>query len=164
MDESRSPADALAPVQGPLRREAPAAAESTAGVPLRLVLQGTSASVTLTRGGSVLGRHSSADVRLPLPDVSRRHCRFDFAGGRWRVIDLNSLNGVFVNDHPVREADLEHRDRLRLGGFVFEVDLRNGERTEVLPSPDGGDSQQVIRSIVEALPDDEPNRPQRRAS
>lgn len=163
MDESRSPADAHAPLQGPHRRPGPAE-ESAAVVPLRLVLQGTSASVTVTRSGTVLGRHSSADIRLPLPDVSRRHCRFDLVGGRWWVIDLNSLNGVFVNDRPVREAELEHRDQLRLGGFVFEVDLRNGERTEVLPSPAAGDSEQVIRSIAEALPNEESSQPRRRAS
>ena len=77
----------------------------------------------------VLGRHSEADVRLPLPDVSRRHCRFVFSAGHWRVIDLGSLNGIYVNGEPVQQAELHHSDTLRIGGFVFEVDLRPGERT-----------------------------------
>ena len=45
----------------------------------------------------LIGRHSQADIRLPLPDVSRRHCRFFFGEGVWQVLDLNSLNGVFLN-------------------------------------------------------------------
>ena len=68
-------------------------------------------------------------MRLPLPDVSRRHCRFVCEAGRWRVIDLDSLNGVFVNGVMVQQAELRHRDRLRIGGFVFDVDLCGGETT-----------------------------------
>ena len=57
-------------------------------IPLRLVLKTSGAAVDLTRPDMVLGRHSQADVRLPLPDVSRRHCRFYFLEGAWHVQDL----------------------------------------------------------------------------
>src|SRR5262245_27233074 len=49
--------------------------------PLQLVLQSTGLTVKLDRPVLVVGRHSSADVRLRLPDVSRFHCRFEFEGG-----------------------------------------------------------------------------------
>ena len=62
-------------------------------------------------------------MRLPLPDVSRRHCRFSYRDGRWWLTDLNSLNGVYVNDRPVREAELRGGDLVRVGGFVFRVEL-----------------------------------------
>jgi pSer/pThr/pTyr-binding forkhead associated (FHA) protein len=91
-------------------------------LPLRLVLPG-STPIDLKRSGLVFGRHSQADVRLPLPDVSRRHCRFVFSQGGWQVIDLNSLNGIFVNGLRVSGAKLYHGDRLRIGGFLFEVVL-----------------------------------------
>src|SRR5262249_23881460 len=110
--------------------------------------------------GLVFGRHSSADVRLPLPDVSRRHCRFDFGDGRWQVIDLDSLNGVFVNGAPVRQAELHDRDVLRIGGFVFDVDLRGGRRTVPLAESADAPAADSIRSIATAFlpPDDEPLR------
>ncbi len=108
-------------------------------MPLRLCLRPGRFAVEVTRSGMVFGRHSSADVRLPLPDVSRRHCRFDYEGGRWHVTDLDSLNGVFVNDAMVERAELHDRDTLRVGGFVFDVDLRAGERTAQLAPDDRGE-------------------------
>jgi pSer/pThr/pTyr-binding forkhead associated (FHA) protein len=94
--------------------------------PLRLCLRPGRFAVEVMRSGTVFGRHSSADVRLPLPDVSRRHCRFVCEFGRWQVLDLDSLNGVFVNGAPVRQAELHDGDQLRIGGFVFDVELPAG--------------------------------------
>jgi pSer/pThr/pTyr-binding forkhead associated (FHA) protein len=90
---------------------------------LRLLLQPAGTPLELTRPEVLVGRHSCADVRLPLPDVSRRHCRFVFAGGRWQVFDLQSLNGTYVNDERVEQSDLRAGDRVRLGGFTFLVEL-----------------------------------------
>lgn len=91
--------------------------------PLRLLLQPGTLVIEVTAPDMVLGRHSEADIRLPLPDVSRRHCRFVYSHGSWQVIDLKSLNGVLVNDVLVECSSLYHGDRLRIGGLVFAVDL-----------------------------------------
>jgi pSer/pThr/pTyr-binding forkhead associated (FHA) protein len=91
--------------------------------PLRLLLQPGGLSVDLNKPDMVIGRHSQADVRLSLPDVSRRHCRFLFADGTWRVCDLSSLNGIFVNGERLQDATLFHGDRIRIGSLMFEVDL-----------------------------------------
>jgi hypothetical protein len=91
--------------------------------PLRLVLHGSGYSVELDRPDMVLGRHSGCDVRLPLPDVSRRHCRFTYNGGEWTVYDLQSLNGVYVNGERVTVSLVKAGDRLGIGGFKFEVGL-----------------------------------------
>jgi pSer/pThr/pTyr-binding forkhead associated (FHA) protein len=87
-----------------------------------LVLQPGTMTIELTTPDMVLGRHSASDIRLPLPDVSRRHCKFVYAAGHWQVIDLHSLNGVWVNDQPVQRAPLYPGDRLQIGGLVFIVD------------------------------------------
>jgi pSer/pThr/pTyr-binding forkhead associated (FHA) protein len=94
--------------------------------PLRLMLQPGGLCVTLTRTESIVGRHSGADIRLSLPDISRRHCRFVFTEGSWQVFDLNSLNGVFVNGERLHEAPVRHGDRIRIGSLTFEVDLGDG--------------------------------------
>lgn len=115
-------------------------------VPLRLVLQPSGASIELTQPDMLLGRHSQADIRLPLPDVSRRHCRFFFGEGVWQVLDLNSLNGVFLNGEPVRQATVRQGDLLRIGGFTFAVDL-------LAANPNALDaSEGLIRSIFKTLP------------
>jgi len=127
--------------------------------PLRLVLQPTGAVVEVNQSDVIVGRHSGADVRLPLPDISRRHCRLFHADGRWQVVDLDSLNGVWVNDESVDQAVLKQGDMLRLGGFTFAVDLSK-------PSADDADNGGVLRSIFSALPppDDVVEEPRRRAS
>jgi len=98
-------------------------AKSIKFAPLQLVLVPTGLSVELTKTDQIVGRHSTADVRLPLGDVSRRHCRFVFAAGLWKVIDLDSMNGVYVNDERVKEVVLKHGDRIRIGSFIFEARL-----------------------------------------
>jgi pSer/pThr/pTyr-binding forkhead associated (FHA) protein len=92
-------------------------------IPLRLVLQPSGAVVDVDHPDVVIGRHSEADIRLPLPDVSRRHCRLQFVEGGWQVVDLNSLNGVHLNGESVIQAPLEQGDLLRVGGFTFAVDF-----------------------------------------
>jgi hypothetical protein len=92
-------------------------------VPLQLVMVPSGLTVELTKPDQLLGRHSSADVRLPLADVSRRHCRVFFADSCWHIVDLGSLNGIFVNNQKVQEAKLRTGDLLRIGSFLFEVRL-----------------------------------------
>ena len=105
-----------------------------------LAIDKTEAMVVVDRPEMVAGRHSDADIRLPLPDVSRRHCRFAWADGRWEVSDLGSLNGLWVNDRPVQHATLEHGDRVRIGGFTFVAYLHDSE------------SEPSLYSLFKALP------------
>lgn len=124
------------------RFDCPVALEAPIGfVPLRLHLAGM--SVDVLQPCAIIGRHSDADIRLPSPEVSRRHCKLYFREGFWRVQDLHSLNGVHVNDEKVYEATLYDGDLFRVGEFLFEIRY-SGEST----SPQA----EVIRSIVEVLP------------
>jgi pSer/pThr/pTyr-binding forkhead associated (FHA) protein len=124
-------------------------------IPLRLVLQPSGYGVDLAKPDVLLGRHSQADIRLPLPDVSRRHCRFLFEDGQWRVIDLDSLNGIYVNGERLLRAELQEGDVIAIGGFTFEVNLHSNQAA----NPDGADTNDyqtaILRSIVEALPPQE---------
>lgn len=110
--------------------------------PLRLILQPSGMVLELKQPDMLIGRHSEADIRLPLPDVSRRHCRFLWVEGKWQVIDLKSLNGVYVNDHLVPQAVLRHGDMVRIGGFTFLVDLA--------PAPTGSTPQE-LDSLAQSL-------------
>ncbi len=71
----------------------------------------------------LVGRASEADLQFEEESVSRRHCRFepvrDEAGAeRWRVVDLRSTNGTFVNDRSVTSATLQHGDRVQIGRTI----------------------------------------------
>jgi hypothetical protein len=135
MDEHQNSEVTGLPFQGPHRPMPHYDPASVEFVPLRLMLQPGNMAIELTRPDMVVGRHSDADIRLPLPDVSRRHCRFVFGNGNWVVMDLNSLNGVFVNDEPIGHATLKQGDRVRIGGYIFAVDLSREHHT-VPPADD----------------------------
>src|SRR4051812_47989870 len=77
-------------------------------------------------GGLTLGRHEQADVLMP-PDaegVSRFHARFTFdeAERRWRLADLSSRWGSFVNGvrvQPGRGVPLRDGDLVRIAPWTF---------------------------------------------
>jgi len=121
-------------------------------VPLELTLMPAGPSVELNRPDMVIGRHSGADIRLALPDVSRRHCRFAFQHGFWKIIDLKSMNGVFVNGERMQEATLYDGDHVRLGGFTFAVRLAAQPRIMPLPERDTADQKDMLQQIAEVLP------------
>lgn len=148
------------PSQTPRRVNGPK--ETLAAYPLRLVMQESSLAVEIVQSDTLVGRHPDVDLRLPLGDVSRRHCRFLFADNCWQVIDLNSTNGVWINDKRVQRTVLRHRDALRIGGFLFQVDLSAGRNTDKLPDT----QQNVLKSIAKSLnaPKIKPVPPKRQAS
>jgi pSer/pThr/pTyr-binding forkhead associated (FHA) protein len=93
-------------------------------VPLRLELQSAEAppvNLEIARPSALVGRHTVADVRLGYADVSRRHCRLDFQDGFWHIVDLNSLNGLYVNNERIQEAVLQEGDVIRLGSVKMVV-------------------------------------------
>ncbi len=128
-------------------------------LPLRLLLQPGGLCVELTRANTLLGRHSEADIRLALPDVSRRHCRFLFADGAWQVIDLNSLNGTYVNEVRLQEATLTDGDHIRVGSLTFRVEIA---AVPAVPTPTDEASASVLKSIADVLPG--PGSEKRKAS
>lgn len=57
--------------------------------------------------------HSNA-VILDLPYVGRRHFRIEKKNGTFRVTDLNSLNGLYLNGKRISEATLKNHDVLSI--------------------------------------------------
>jgi pSer/pThr/pTyr-binding forkhead associated (FHA) protein len=112
-------------------------------LPLRLRVMPDDWTIELAKPAVVVGRHTDVELRLAYPDVSRRHCRLSFADGLWRVRDLDSLNGLFVNGERIHEATLTEGDELQIG----EATLIVTEAPAAL-----GAGADVLRSIAEALP------------
>ncbi|HEX8843578.1 MAG TPA: sigma 54-interacting transcriptional regulator [Pyrinomonadaceae bacterium] len=70
--------------------------------------------------------------RLTINDksVSRRHCIIKHEGGEFRISDLESHNGTFVNDTPAKEHALKHGDRIRVGDSLFLFLLQDEEEPQ----------------------------------
>lgn len=122
-------------------------AQAPAGfVPLRLRLEAEGARIEVTCPVAVVGRHSEADLRLAHPEVSRRHCRFAFEDGFWRVRDLRSLNGVVLNNKAIDEAVIYAGDRLRLGPVNVLIEAAT---PATMPAADESDR---LRQATQVLP------------
>jgi pSer/pThr/pTyr-binding forkhead associated (FHA) protein len=115
-------------------------------VPLRLVLQPSGAVLEVEKPDVLVGRHTEADIRLPLPDVSRRHCRLQLVAGCWQVIDLHSLNGVFVNGEAVLQSPLRDGDTLRVGGFTFTVETAGASADD--PALPAGHVDSILQTLA----------------
>jgi transcriptional regulator with GAF, ATPase, and Fis domain len=85
--------------------------------------------------------------------VSRQHCVVEPAEGRFRLHDLDSRHGTFVNGVPVRERLLEEGDLITLGSSVFLFQQRP-EGSAISPgiSLDGDDY--LAESTVHLAPED----------
>lgn len=91
----------------------------------RLFPAGGAASIVLTKPVLVIGRAPVCDIKLPQTFVSNRHCVLRFMDFVWNVEDLQSRNGITVNDRPVTKHYLESGDTLTIARklrFVIEYD------------------------------------------
>ncbi|MBI3824229.1 MAG: FHA domain-containing protein, partial [Planctomycetes bacterium] len=97
---------------------------------------------------AIVGRHTDADLRFAFAEVSRRHCSLVFDNGQWRIFDLNSLNGVFVNNMLRTEATLYAGDLVRIGCVRLLIE----SATPVRMAKADDDK---LRQIAEVLPSDD---------
>ena len=85
-------------------------------------------------GEHSVGRDPECDVVLEDPRVSTRHALLRSARGDWRLLDLHSKNGTFVNAIRVTEAVLADSDWVSLGGLLSRFELVSQEQVEALGS------------------------------
>ncbi|MBV8295038.1 MAG: FHA domain-containing protein, partial [Mycobacterium sp.] len=71
----------------------------------------------LDRPVTSAGRHPGSDIVLDDITVSRRHAEFRLENGEFRVVDVGSLNGTYVNREPVESAVLANGDEIQIGKF-----------------------------------------------
>ena len=74
---------------------------------------------TINEETFVIGRETAANVCIADASVSRRHTKIEKNDNGFVITDLESLNGTFVNDLPVKSRVLQHGDRIRIGDSQF---------------------------------------------
>ncbi|WP_155946827.1 FHA domain-containing protein [Mycobacterium sp. URHD0025] len=73
---------------------------------LVLVMDGRLTPARAAEGDFFIGRDvPSADIHLDHPAISRLHARLE-PGTRWRIIDFESRNGIYIDGRRVREATI----------------------------------------------------------
>ena len=67
-----------------------------------------------------IGRGVENDVVLHSDSVSRRHARIEVRGGGYRVVDMHSTNGTYVNDELVDDVQLGRGDQIKVGDTILK--------------------------------------------
>ena len=102
------------------------------GVGLLVVRHGPDAgsSFRLEAEHTNVGRHPDSEIFLDDITVSRRHVVLDRTPNGYKVRDVGSLNGTYVNHERADEAMLHHGDELQIGryrlSFVLGAEPRVG--------------------------------------
>jgi Nif-specific regulatory protein len=97
--------------------------------PRLVAINGTlkGATFPLPTEETTIGRESASVVWLNHASVSRRHCVIRRENGHFKLFDLESYNGTFVNGIPVKEQALAHADQLRVGKIELLFLIEEGE-------------------------------------
>lgn len=97
---------------------------------------GTGTIYKISGKDAVIGRSEDVDVALPEEkSLSRRHAAIEFNDDVVVVRDLDSQNGVFIDNRRVKEAQLSDGVNLKLGTLVFKVKIEDSEKFEVSNNP-----------------------------
>ena len=97
----------------------------------------TKARYPITRKTCRLGRSKNNEITLRDSSVSRRHAEINRdKGDEFTLIDLNSLNGVFVNNekigrHKLKEGDIVEIGDVNLRFTLMPTDYQSEESTEI---------------------------------
>ena len=78
------------------------------------------------RRDTVVGRGKECQLRIPVADVSRRHCQFTLDGERLLIRDLGSSNGTQLADRTIptgKDVLLSDGDSVTVGPVQFIVHI-----------------------------------------
>lgn len=86
--------------------------------------EGERRSFSLTKDVTTIGRREDCDLRIPVSEVSRKHCRIIKDGDAVRVEDLGSSNGTFHNGQRIQgSVNVDPGDSVQVGPVVFVVQV-----------------------------------------
>lgn len=68
----------------------------------------------------LIGRDPASDIAINNPFVSRNHaCIQPNSAGGYDIVDLQSTNGVYVNETRCKSVKLKDGDYLRIGNYIY---------------------------------------------
>jgi len=96
-----------------------------------------------------VGRVNDSTIQVKERDVSRSHCRIERFGAVWRIRDLKSHNGTFVNDEQIDVEILKRDDKIKVGNTLFQIELLPGGAIAEDAAPDSPVEDTVDASSVD---------------
>lgn len=69
--------------------------------------------------GYIIGRAEDADICIPDANLSRYHAKLERRGNSVWIMDLDSTNGVYLNDLRIHAAQLFSTDMVTIGEVLL---------------------------------------------
>ena len=66
-------------------------------------------------GSYTIGRTNNSDMPIEDKAISREHCRLDYDGEFYWLVDKSSHNGTIVNGRPITKCMLFNGDAITVG-------------------------------------------------
>ena len=82
----------------------------------------------LTKTYTVIGRDKSADIMPTDSRISRRHAVIVYLDDSYILKDLDSTNGTVMNGAFIKQANLRHGDKFRIGETTFQFVVQENPR------------------------------------
>jgi pSer/pThr/pTyr-binding forkhead associated (FHA) protein len=100
----------------------------------------------------VMGRSRSCELTLDVGQASRRHAAVRFEDGHFRVRDLGSTNGTFLNGELLgTERVLRPGDRIEIGGTNVTFCRVDEAMEDAMSNPGEGETILMARPRSEAV-------------
>jgi signal transduction histidine kinase/pSer/pThr/pTyr-binding forkhead associated (FHA) protein len=125
-----------------------------------IVIKGTDEGRQFALDADLLpaGRDSSSRIRLTDTEASRRHAEFFRTADGFRIRDVGSANGTFVNNQSIRDTLLQPGDHIQIGQTILVYTLERGEqspasdladRISLISRHEGELSSAIVKTISE---------------
>ena len=102
----------------------------------------------------VIGRSHDANLTIPHPMVSRRHCRIFEENGMFHLQDLGSLNGTCLGQKRITDMELHAGTEFLIGNIRFVFNPADALESPEFPTVP--DSDIVKAEVLLESPDDLP--------
>lgn len=127
----------------------------SAAMPSLLVdVQGVRRVVDPASGSVVIGRDEAAQIRVDDTRISRAHLQLTADDDRWRIIDLDSRNGVFIDGQRISSAEVTGPLTLMLGdphGVAVRLQPATGSASSPATATDTDDATTHLDAAREAV-------------
>ncbi|NBX77295.1 MAG: FHA domain-containing protein [Proteobacteria bacterium] len=108
-----------------------------------------------------MGRSKKADIYIPDDKLSRKHAKISRVGQGYRLIDLDSRNGTYVNgvrvlEHPLNSFDVVELGKSKIKFLILDLEMGGLEKGGPLKVFDGGAQTKSVQLVAEPEPLREP--------
>ncbi|TWU59874.1 FHA domain protein [Rubripirellula tenax] len=101
--------------------------------------------IPLVKDRLLVGRRGESDIQLKFPNVSTQHCRMTLEHGYWFVRDLNSRNGIKVDDRAVIRKRLDPGSKLSIARHHYIVEYEPQKLGAYGPPPADDDYMEELK-------------------